>query len=317
MTRSLAVDLGGTHIRFRLLEDGARPAAVHVIETSAVGGFEDAVEQWREQAGVVDRLDAVGIAAAGPVDGERVRMTNLDWLVDARRIERDCNIGHCLLVNDVTAIAWALPLLNHTDLRTLAAGNAHERAAKAVIAPGTGLGVSGLVPTATGDFAAIDGEGGHRALAAQSSREWQIVATLAEQFGHVSAERALSGPGLEALAGALAYIDRVADLRDRGAAKIANDAFAGEDPVAQEAVATFTRLLGSLAGDLALTLGARGGVYLAGGIVPNWGERFDARRFLDRFRAKGRFGDYLSSIPVHVVTRPHPGLLGVEHLLKR
>ena len=342
MNRLLAVDLGGSYIRFRLLQQAARPTAVQVIETSVAGNFEDALSQWREQTGVLERLDAIAIALAGPVDGSRAHVTNLDWVLDARTIERTCDVRLCVLVNDVTAIAWALPSLGREDLRTLVTGNsdiepmrgAHESAArmlgdshgpaadhsrhgtaKAVIAPGTGLGVSGLVPVGAGEFAAVEGEGGHRTLAAHSSREWTIVAALAERFGHASAERALSGPGIEATWRALASIDGVRFDRDKTAADIARDAFTGRDPIAEETIAVFTGFLGSVAGDLALTLGARGGVYIAGGIVPGWGERFDKQQFLDRFRAKGRFRAWLSAIPVHVVTHPHPGLAGVEHLL--
>ena len=188
---------------------------------------------------------------------------------------------------------------------------------RAVIAPGTGLGMSALVPAGRGVFAAVDSEGGHRTLAAQNPREWAIVTALAERFGHASAERALSGPGIEAIWRAIAAIDGARLDRARTAAEIARDAFAGRDPIAVETIAVFTDFLGSVAGDLALTLGARAGVYIAGGIVPGWGERFDAERFLERFRAKGRFRDYLSAVPVHVVTHAHPGLAGVEHLLSR
>ena len=116
---------------------------------------------------------------------------------------------------------------------------------------------------------------------------------------------------------ALASTDDVRWEREKTATEIARDAFAGRDPIAQQTIAVFTGLLGSVAGDLALTLGARGGVYIAGGIVPGWGERFDARRFLGRFRAKGRFRAYLSAIPVHVVTHPFPGLTGVERMLEQ
>ena len=317
MTRFLAVDLGGTHIRFRLVRESCPSSPVHVIEAKEVTSFENAVERWREKAGFRGALDAIGVAAAGPVSGERVRITNLGWTLDARAIERSCNARRCLLVNDVAAIAWALPLLDRADLRTLAAGSPSDGATMAVIAPGTGLGVSGLVPAESGGFAAIEGEGGHRTLSAQNPREWAIVAALTERFGHASAERALSGPGIEAIRKALESVDGARHGADNSAADIARDAFAGADPVAEEAIATFTGFLGSVAGDLALTLGARGGVFIAGGIVPGWGERFDAGRFLERFRAKGRFRAYLSAIPVHVVTHAHPGLLGVEHLLSR
>ena len=381
--RSLAVDLGGTRIRFRLVEDGGdtrrRPGSVHVVEAREVTSFEAAFELWRERTGMRGRLDAVAVAAAGPVAGDRVRVTNLGWILDAREIERSLGAGRCVLVNDVTAIAWALPRLGEGDVRELGAGDAggraagvgerfgtdgpdgraaedldgpgtgepgnravedgrgsgaggpdglaagvgerfgtdgpDGRAAMAVIAPGTGLGVSGLVPDGAGGFAAVEGEGGHRTLAAQNPREWAIVNALAERFGHASAERALSGPGIEALYRAVASIDGVSCRGDRTAAEIAHDAFTRSDPVAVEAVATFTGFLGSVAGDLALTLGARGGVYLAGGIVPGWGGRFDAARFLDRFRAKGRFRGYLDAVPVRVVTHPYPALAGAGHLL--
>ena len=346
MKRLLAVDLGGTHIRFRLLTgEGQRPAPVQVIESDGARSFEDALDQWREQTGIHAGFDAIGIAVAGPVTGGRAQVTNLDWELDARAIERDCNARRCRLVNDVAAIARALPSLDRGDVRTLAAGNppagnlpeggppagtpaegsppAGSRAedtpdaaaARAVLAPGTGLGVSGLVPAASGGFAAVEGEGGHRTLAPHDAREWAIVTALAERFGHASAERVLSGPGIAATWKAIAAIDGKRCARDKTAAEIAADAFAGRDPIAQETIAVFTGLLGSVAGDLALTLGARAGVFIAGGIVPGWGERFDARRFLERFRAKGRFHAWLSAIPVHVVTRPHPGLVGVEHLL--
>ena len=317
MTRSLAVDLGGTHVRFRLLGDRIHPAPVHVVETAGVGSFEDAVERWRVRSGVHEPLDAIAVAAAGPVAGGRARVTNLDWALDAEAIARTCGARRCLLVNDVTAIAWALPSLHREDLRTLAAGSPDDGAARAVLAPGTGLGVSGLVPTAAGEFAAIEGEGGHRTLAAENPREWAIVTSLAERFGHASAERALSGPGIEAIWGAISAIEAARYERARTAAEIACDAFEGHDPIARETVAVFTGFLGAVAGDLALTLGARAGVYIAGGIVPAWGEHFDARRFLDRFHAKGRFRAYLSAVPVHVVTHAHPGLVGVEHLLAR
>ena len=316
MMRSLAVDLGGTHVRFRLLEDDGPPAPVHVIEASTVTSFEHAVGRWRSRTGMLDVLDAVGVAAAGPVAAGRVRITNLDWTLDARAIERACNARRCMLVNDIAAIAWALPSLAGGDVRTLAAGAPDVRAAKAVVAPGTGLGVSGLVPVADGGCAALEGEGGHRTLAPHDSREWALVTALTERFGHASAERALSGPGIEAMWEALGSIDDARCGRKKTATEIARDAFAGRDPIAEETIAIFTGLLGSMAGDLALTLGARGGVYIAGGIVPGWGERFDAGRFLERFRAKGRFRAWLSAVPVNVVTHPYPGLVGVERLLE-
>ena len=317
MTRLLAVDLGGTNVRFRLLGDDVPRTAVHVIEASTVTSFEHAVEQWRSRTGMLDVLDAIGVAAAGPVADGTVRITNLDWTLDAHEIEDTCRARRCLLVNDVAAIAWGLPMLDRKSLRTLAAGVSSGRAARAVIAPGTGLGVSGLVPAASGEFAAIEGEGGHRTLAAHDAREWAIVSALAERFSHASAERALSGPGIEAIWQVLVSMAGTRRSADKTAEEIARDAFAGADPIAVEAIATFTGFLGSVAGDLALTLGAHGGVYIAGGIVPGWGERFDARRFLDRFRAKGRFRTYVSPIPVHVVIHPYPGLVGVEHLLSR
>ena len=253
MTQLLAVDLGGTHVRFRLASDDARPAPVHVIETNEAESFEHAFAQWRELTGMRDRLDAIGIAAAGPVVDGRARITNLGWTLDARVIERDCRARRCVLVNDITAVTWALPSLGRASLHKLAAASSDDHAARAVVAPGTGLGISGLVPAGRGRFAVIEGEGGHRTLAASNPREWAIVAALAERFGHASAERALSGPGIEAIHDAIASIEGAAPCDGEGsAATIAQNAFARADPIAREAIATFTGFLGSVAGDLAL-----------------------------------------------------------------
>ena len=183
--------------------------------------------------------------------------------------------------------------LDCESLSTLAAGGpgGSGHCAAAVIAPGTGLGISGLIPAGIGDFAVVEGEGGHRTLAAQSPREWAVVNALAERFGHASAERALSGPGIEAIRRSLASIDGVRFDRHKTAAEIADDAFTGADSIAQETVSLFTAFLGSVSGDLALTLGARGGVYIAGGIVPGWGERFDAGAFPRQVSRKGPLSD--------------------------
>ena len=236
-----------------------------------------------------------------------------------RAIERaSATPGFCLLVNDVTAIAWALPLARPLGAcarlpPAVASGRAARRRSSP---PGPVSAFPGLIPTAAGDFAAIEGEGGHQTLAAQTPREWAIVAALVERFGHASAERALSGPGIEAMWKALASMDGTRSAGDKTAAEIARDAFAGADSIARETIATFTGFLGSVAGDLdAHPRCPWWPVYIAGGIVPGWDEHFDAGRFLDRFRAKGRFRNYLSAIPVHVVTHPCPGLVGVEHLL--
>jgi len=186
-----------------------------------------------------------------------------------------------------------------------------------LVGPGTGLGVSGLLPGGMpGAWVPLQGEGGHVTLAAADAREEAVLRVLRERFGHASAERAVSGMGLEALYAALTTLDAPGSGTALPAAEITARALAGSDARCVEAVALFCSFLGSVAGNLALTLGARGGVYIGGGIVPRLGALFERSAFRERFEAKGRFRDYLAAIPVFVIhASVSPALLGAARAL--
>lgn len=311
--RSLLADVGGTNARFCVLEQGERLSPPVVLEAAAHADFRSALDAFLEGQGIRRDFAAAAVCAAGPVTDEGVTLTNSGWHLSPETLRAATGAHDVRLVNDFAAVALALDDLGEEDLGKLGGGTAERGAAKAVLGPGTGLGVSGLVPDGRGGYAALTGEGGHADLAPNGARETAVLERLAERFGHVSVERAISGPGLQNL---FAAVSRGARGDPPAPGDIAAMAKARSSEAAVEAVALFTGWLGSVAGNLALTLGARGGVYVGGGIVPAWGEDFDAAAFRARFEAKGRFRDYMRRIPTWVITHPHPAFVGLAALLR-
>ena len=312
---ALLADIGGSNARFATLEPGHANANPVVLRTNDFSGFRSALDDYRRQSGVSGPFAKAAVCVAGPVSEDGARLTNCDWDLSLAAIREAIGGAEAVLVNDFTAVALSLPILGERDLRELGSGQPVANAARAVLGPGTGLGVSGLVPDGRGGFVAVSGEGGHVDLAAANSREMAILARLMERFEHVSAECVLSGPGLRTLYEVLADLGGTQETAIPRPEDIARLAATRESPLAVEALSLFTRWLGAVAGDLALTLGARGGVYLAGGIVNQWGSNFDAALFRERFEAKGRFRDYLARIPTWVITDPFPAFKGLATLV--
>ena len=257
---------------------------------------------------------AIGIA--NPVVGDHVQMTNHHWSFSISEVKRALGLERFLVLNDFTALALSLPSLAPSDLRQVGGGVAAAGAPLGLIGPGTGLGVSGLLPAQNGHSAIpVNGEGGHVTLASTDALEEDVVRLLQRRFGHASAERALSGPGLVNLYGVLCEIDGVPAM-SLSAPEITANALSGHDAQCVAAVDMFFSLLGTVSGNLALSLGTRGGLYIGGGIVPRLGERIDRSRFRPRFEEKGRFRDYLAEIPVFVVhASTSPALLGAAQAL--
>jgi len=309
----LLADIGGTTVRFAL-QRGDRAAGRFVaLRGEDYPDLAAAVRAYLERSRPARPPRQAAFAIASPVDGDRVEMTNSPWSFSIRGLRRRLGLERLLVINDFTAVALAVPRLARRNLVKVGPGAAARGAPIAVIGPGTGLGVSGLIP-AGGGWVPLSAEGGHVTLAPADDRESEIVARLRRRFGHVSAERAISGPGLVNLYLAIAELEgRPAVLDDP--AEITRQALDGGSPLCAAALATFCALLGGCAGDLALTLGARGGVYVAGGIVPRLGEAFAGSPFRRRFEAKGRFADYLAAIPTFVVTHRSPAFLGLRALL--
>lgn len=254
-----------------------------------------------------DRPSAALIAVAAPVTGTSVHLTNLDWVVDTVELKRQLDLEQVYLVNDFAALACAIPYLADKDLLVLQegqSGNGNQNIA--VIGPGTGLGTSGLI-YCRDHWVPVCAEGGHVTLAAADKQEETIIAKLRKQFGHVSAERVLSGPGL---------LNLYALLGDSTAAKIPSDVpnLAEQGDVAAiTALDLFFKFLGTVSADLALTLGARGGLYLGGGILPALQKNLKDSEFISRLCAKGRYSGYLADIPVSLIVAENPALLGLNH----
>jgi glucokinase len=292
--------VGGTGCRFGWIagEDGI-VADVAAIDDSA--SLEAAVERYLERH-APGRPAAAALAVAAPMLGDTVTMTNRAWTFSIGALARRLALDRLLVLNDFAALAHGLTTLAEGDCRPVGGGRAIEGAPMGLLGPGTGLGVSALLPAPSG-AQVVAGEGGHVSLASATPREDEVVRLLRGRFGHVSAERVLSGDGIVNLHDALRLLDGH-PAHPRSAAQITSLALDAADPACVEAVALFFAFLGSVAGDLALTLGARGGVFIAGGIVARLGEAIRASAFRDRFEAKGRYRSYLAAIPTAVILEP-------------
>jgi glucokinase len=255
-----------------------------------------------------------GLGIATVITGDEVRLTNSSWHFSIAQFQRALDLERCLVVNDFTALAMSLPALQPADLRPLGGGNPVAGATIALIGPGTGLGVSGLVPDANGRYSALSGEGGHVTLPATDDFEAALLSIMRKEYEHVSAERALSGSGLVNLYRAVCALEGCA-ARNLEPADVTDAAVAKTDAQCVQAVHYFTRFLGNVAGNLALTLGSLGGVYIGGGIVPRLGSAFDADVFRQSFESKGRYRALLSTLPVWVITASTPALVGASRAL--
>ncbi len=308
-------DIGGTHARWAWqAQPGAAPADVRIVPCAASASLHASAAAYLKSSGHAQPAWA-GLGIATTVAGDEVRMTNHPWSFSIEALKTALGVERCLVINDFTAMALSLPALGPGDLRRLGAGNAVAQAPIGLLGPGTGLGVSGLIPSADGaQRTALSGEGGHVTLAAHDEREAALLDVLRKRFGHVSAERALSGAGLVNLYEAICTVDGV-PRRTLTPSEVSDAARDRSDPHCAAALAQFAALLGSVAGNLALTLGARGGVYVGGGIVPLLGKAFDAALFRERFEDKGRFRAYLTAIPTWVITAQAPALIGVARAL--
>lgn len=310
----LVGDIGGTNARFGLVSPAGALLHSRVLADADYAEIGDAIEAFLAGCGDLPKPRVGAIAIASAITGDEVRMTNHPWHFSIAGLRRRLGFERFEVINDFTAQALALPHLTEADRNKIGGGAPVAGRPLAVLGPGSGLGVSGLIPAA-GHWVPLTGEGGHATLAADTDRESAVINHLRRQFDHVSAEHCLSGPGLVNLYNALSALDGV-PARQYTAAQITAPDTAAADPHAAEATEMFCAMLGSVAGNLALTLGAQGGTYIGGGIVPRLGDRFAASPFRARFEAKGRFQTYLAAIPTMVVTHELPAFLGCAAALR-
>lgn len=309
----LIADIGGTNARFALVPaDGRDPVQEQVLRGADYPDFAAAAEAYLD--GIDGPRPGVGFCAiANPVTGDFLRMTNHAWAFSIEESRRRLGLDSLRFINDFSAQALAIPYLPDSDKVQVGRGEPVANGPLAVLGPGTGLGVSGLIPF--GDhWVPIEGEGGHVTFAPVTDREFALASELRRRFSHCSAERLVSGLGIRATYEALCTLDGVPPLALEPG-DISERAARGDDALCRETIEIFTAALATTAANLAVTLGALGGVYLCGGILPRLGSLFDTEAFRARFEDKGRFREYLSGVPTYVVHARHPALLGLARTL--
>ena len=308
--RTLLADIGGTNARFALLEGGQISAVQHVkvADFATVG---DAVADVLARGSEGTAVTRAVLAVAGPVTNNRCVMTNSPWVIDGAELRAIFGFESVDVLNDFEVLAWSLPALELVDLFPLGSQPGIAGEPMLVLGPGTGFGVSCLVQR-NGVRMAVTTEAGHATLPAETDREERIIARMRQRLGHVSIERgALSGSGLHNLYEAIAEVDgHQAPKRD--AAAITTAALDGSCELSRATLEMFCAMLGSVAGNLAVTFAARGGVYVAGGIVPRFPKFLAASAFRERFESKGRFRDYLQAIPTSIVVKPDASFVGLK-----
>jgi glucokinase len=309
----LVADVGGTNARFGLVSPKGVVLNARTLAIEDHPTIGDSIAAYLGERGALPMPHKGAIAIASTITGDRVAMTNHPWSFSIAALKSQLGFDRLEVINDFTALALALPHLSPEDRRPIGGGASSAGAPIGVLGPGSGLGVSGLIPASAG-WIALAGEGGHATMAPASDRESAVLDRMRRHFDHVSAERILSGPGVVNLYNTLAMLDGVPS-KGYTAAQITDPAIGAADPLCAEATSLFCAMLGTMAGNLALTLGARGGIYIGGGIVPRLGQRFAESPFRARFEAKGRFSQYLAAIPTYVVTHPLPAFLGCAAVL--
>lgn len=314
----LAADVGGTHARIGLVEIDVglpRLLAKEQYDSQGAAGMEELVHRFLG-AHPTPRPDCASLAVAGHVVQGVVKLSNVDWELDARELTR--NLGFPVaLVNDFVAAGYALPHTRPDDFVALQGGSIPEHAPIAAIGAGTGLGHVFLLWHGSG-YRPYDSEAGHCDFGPAGPLQEELLTYLAAQYGHVSWERILSGPGLTEVY--RFFVQRGAPREQQVVAReiakakdpspvIAAHALAGSDPVCVAAVELFVAAYGAQAGNFALAVGARA-VFVVGGIAPRILPKLQDGTFVKAFRAKGRFEGFLSTIPIRVVTASDIGIIG-------
>lgn len=312
MSRLIA-DIGATNARFAIAND-AGIQHIDVLPCEDFSTLADAAQAYLKRVDA-ERPDTGAFAVAVPLSGaDEVSMTNHVWSFSINATREALGFGKLDVINDFTALALGVAHLTAGDFYTLGGGAPVAGAPVGIIGPGTGLGVGAVVFGRDGQPVPITTEGGHVTMPATTEREFKMFEWLKQtKYHHVSAERVISGKGLVNIYHAICGIDGL-DMPEKTPAEITDAALARSCPICVETLDLFCHFLGVAAGNLALTYGAFGGVYIAGGIVPRLGSYFATSRFMQSFLEKGRFKDYLSPMPVRVITHPYPGLEGLKYL---
>lgn len=311
----IVADIGGTYARFGVATPRAGGMLIdrkYQLPCADFADFESAFANYREELHVSDVRQAC-VAVAGPVVEGNVSLTNLDWHISGQEMRQAFGLDRFEVVNDFAAVASAVMQLTRADLSTITPGIRRENAPMAIIGPGTGLGVAAILPI-KGEWVVVPSEGGHVSLASTGPLETEIMNRVGGGF-EVSAETLLSGAGILRIYDALCGIHGKV-IAFNAPEQITEAAVAGSDELAVTAIEVFCRLLGGFSGNVALTYGATGGVYLAGGILPVIRDFLVESQFVTCMKNKGAMSQYLDSLPVELIMTPNAGLIGAATWLK-
>lgn len=313
---TLLADIGGTNARFGLaLPHNTAVEQITALRCADYAGPVEAAQAYLGHHGIkTGEVHYAAFAVATPVNAPVLHLTNNNWSLDQRAVEDALKLRKLTVVNDFEALALALPVLTAADYQVVGAAQPRPHHTKVVLGPGTGLGVAG-VSFQHGHWAALPGEGGHATLAANDDFEADVIQAARKHYPHVSAERFLSGIGLPVLYAAVCAVKGL-PAQPLNAAQITDQGQQGADAACATTLDTFFALLGSFAGNAALTLGAQGGVFIGGGIVPRMFDALTRSRFRERFESKGRFQGYLHNISTAVITAQYPALAGLARAVQ-
>lgn len=308
----LVGDIGGTNARFAWLDEKGNPYTPMTLPVREYATIGDAMREFMTRTNCTE-LREFAVAVACPAMADEIRFTNNPWVFSKEALRAEFNLDRLVVVNDFTGLAMSVPYLGPEDLITLFDGPGRPGLPLAVIGAGTGLGVSGLLPH-EGHWLPIQGEGGHVSLPAVDELDFEIVRFLTAELGRVSAERILSGMGIENLYRALAAIDGVT-VSPKSAAEVVEGALQQGDPLCLKVLDRFCMFMGGVAGDVVLTLGAFDGVFIGGGIGPRIADYMKQSGLKERMIAKGRFRDLMNDVPVRLMTAKYPALIGCAKIL--
>jgi glucokinase len=310
----LLADIGGTNARFALQRGPGRIDEVATLACADYPEFTDAVRAYlARHPGAAQELRHAAIAIANPVDGDFVKMTNHCWQFSIEAARQSLGLDTLLVVNDFAALSMSVPQLPASDLVQVGGQAPLAGAVIGLVGAGTGLGVGGLIPNGA-RWTVLASEGGHVAFSPADAREQAILSYCWTKWPHVSAERLVSGPGLALIHEALASRAGIA-AAPLTPAQVVERGLAG-DALCAETLDVFCGMLGTMAANVAVTLCARGGIYIGGGVVPRLGEWFARSPFRARFENKGRFSAFAAQIPCFVIHAPYPALAGAAALLE-
>ncbi|MDX7988555.1 glucokinase [Xenorhabdus sp. 12] len=313
-TYALVGDIGGTNARLALCDvDTGQLSAVEFYPCAHYASLEIVIRHYLQQKGYEVKYGSIAIAC--PVTDDVVSMTNHSWRFSISQMRASLGWERFEVINDFTAVSLAIPVLDEKDVIQIGGKQPQAKKPIAVYGAGTGLGVAHLIHTGN-QWLSLPGEGGHVDFAPDSAEEEHMLSVLRAEYGHVSAERVLSGPGLVNIYRSLMKLNGQ-PIEEITPSDISDRALSGSCPVCEQALALFCKALGRFGGNLALNIGAFGGVYIAGGIVPRFLDFFQKSEFRQGFENKGRFTSYLQDIPVYLITYDKTGLLGAGTYIRQ